>query len=84
MDVGIRELRDGLSRYLTDVREGRTVTITDHGRPIARIVPVGVPSRLEQLRAEGKITRARRPKGPAPVPVTASGTVSDLIDDQRR
>jgi antitoxin (DNA-binding transcriptional repressor) of toxin-antitoxin stability system len=32
--VGIRELRDGLSRYLAQVRAGRTVT--DHGRPVAR------------------------------------------------
>ena len=44
--VGIRELRDGLSRYLAEVRAGRTVT--DHGRPIARIVPVDEPSPLER------------------------------------
>jgi prevent-host-death family protein len=29
--VGIRELRDHLSQHLAEVREGHTVTITDHG-----------------------------------------------------
>lgn len=41
-DVGVRELRDSLSRHLAMVREGQTITVTDHGRPVARIVPVGV------------------------------------------
>jgi prevent-host-death family protein len=84
MEIGIRELRDGLSRHLAEVRDGHTVTITDHGKPIARIIPVGTPSRLEQLRAEGRITPAERRKSPAPEPVVIDGTVSDLIDDQRR
>ena len=38
LQVGIKELRDGLSRYLDRVRKGGTITVTDHGRPIARIV----------------------------------------------
>lgn len=29
------------SRVLRDVRDGRTYTVTSHGRPVARIVPVG-------------------------------------------
>lgn len=84
MDVGVRELRDGLSRHLAEVRSGRTLTVTDHGRPIARIVPVERPTRLEQLRAEGRVQPARRRKQPAPMPVTSMGTVSDLIPEQRR
>ena len=84
MDVGIRELRDNLSRHLASVHEGHTVTVTDHGRPIARIVPVGQPTRLETLIAEGRVTQAPRRKQPAPDPVIAAGMVSDLIRDQRR
>lgn len=84
MSVGIRELRDGLSRHLDAVRDGRTVTVTDHGRPIARIIPIDRPSRLEQLVAEGKVTPALRSKRPAPEPIKAGGPVSDLITDQRR
>ncbi|GAB2454147.1 type II toxin-antitoxin system Phd/YefM family antitoxin [Nocardioides hungaricus] len=84
MDVGIRELRDGLSRHLASVREGHSITVTDHGQPVARIVPVGVPTKLERLIAEGKVTPARRRRQPLPPPVKTSGTVSDLIDEQRR
>ena len=84
MDVGVRELRDGLSRHLAAVRSGRTVTVTDHGRPVARIVPVGRPTRLEQLRAEGRVQPARSRKQAAPEPVGSTGTVSALVTEQRR
>jgi len=84
MEIGVRELRDQLSRRLAEVRQGHTVTVTDHGRPIARIVPVERPTKLEQLRAEGRVERARARKRPAPDPLPADGTVSDLIAEQRR
>lgn len=84
MNVGVRELRDNLSRHLAQVRSGHTVTVTDHGRPIARIVPVERPTNLELLRAQGRITPASRPKGPLPELVQSDRSVSDLIDDQRR
>lgn len=61
MDIGVRELRDGLSRHLASVREGHTITVTDHGRPVARIVPAGAPTKLEQLVAQGKVTRGTKP-----------------------
>lgn len=84
MQVGIRELRDSLSRHLSQVRSGGTITVTDHGRPIARIVPVGRLTRLEQLRAEGRVQEPRGRKLPAPEPVASQGLVTDLIDEQRR
>ncbi|HSV66142.1 MAG TPA: type II toxin-antitoxin system Phd/YefM family antitoxin [Mycobacteriales bacterium] len=84
MDVGVRALRDGLSRHLAEVRKGRTVTVTDHGRAIARIVPVGQPTALERLIAEGRVRPAKRRKRAAPEPVPATGTVSDLVAEQRR
>jgi prevent-host-death family protein len=84
VDVGVRELRDGLSRHLATVREGHTITVTDHGRPVARIIPVGVPTKLEQLIADGKVTPAKRRKGVRPAPIKTAGMVSDLVDKQRR
>jgi prevent-host-death family protein len=84
MDVGVRELRDHLSRHLAQVRSGSSITITDHGQPIARIVPVDRPTALEALRAAGKVTPGRRSKGSLPDAVEASGSVSDLVGDQRR
>jgi prevent-host-death family protein len=83
VDVGVRALRDGLSRHLAEVRKGHTVTVTDHGRPIARIVPVEATA-LERLVADGRVRPAKRRKRAAPQPVPASGTVSDLVAEQRR
>jgi prevent-host-death family protein len=67
VDVGIGELRNGFSRYLAEVRAGRTITITDRGRPIARIVPAGVPTVLERLVAEGRVVPPRRRRRTPPV-----------------
>ncbi len=84
MNIGVRELRDGLSRHLAQVRAGHTVTVTDHGVPVARIVPIGAPSALERLVADGRVTLAKQPKRPAGRRVKAAGTVSDLVAEQRR
>ena len=84
MDIGIRELRDGLSRHLAHVREGHTITVTDHGKPIAKIVPVDGQSNLQQLIEEGVVRPPVRPKRPARIPSEAGGIVSDLIPEQRR
>ncbi len=84
MSVGVRELRDALSRHLAHVRAGHTVTVTDHDAPVARIVPIGVPSALERLITEGRVIPAKQPKRPAGRRVKAAGTVSDLVAEQRR
>ncbi|NNG40949.1 type II toxin-antitoxin system prevent-host-death family antitoxin [Flexivirga sp. ID2601S] len=84
MEIGVRELRDGLSRHLASVRDGHPITVTDHGRPVARIVPMDGPTPLESLIAEGKVTPAARRRRPRPKPVSTGGRVSDLVEQQRR
>jgi prevent-host-death family protein len=84
VNVGVKEFRDSLSKHLANVRTGGTVTVTDHGRPVARLVPVGIPSKLEQLIADGRVTSARRSKHSAERPVEIDSSVSDLVSDQRR
>lgn len=37
--AGIRELKNHLSAYLRKVKAGETITITDRGTPVGRIVP---------------------------------------------
>ncbi len=51
--VGIRELRQHASAVLRRVVAGEVIEVTDHGHPIARIVPL-VPGALEQLLLEGR------------------------------
>ncbi len=38
--VGIRELKERLSRHMRHVKAGHTLVITERGKPIGRIVPV--------------------------------------------
>lgn len=47
--AGIREARQDLTRLLDDVRKGREVVITEHGRPVARLVPVTPRARFPDL-----------------------------------
>jgi prevent-host-death family protein len=83
VEVGIRELREHLSRYLDRVRAGEEIVVTDRGRAIARVLPVGAERALDRLIAEGLVTPAQRPRRAAR-PTPSEGTVSDLVADQRR
>ncbi|AHI02110.1 prevent-host-death family protein [Kutzneria viridogrisea] len=83
MDIGIRELRDSLSRHLAEVRKGQTITVTEHGRPIAQIVPVHQPSTIDRLIAQGVVRPAKARRRSLPTPVEASGPVSELVSEQR-
>lgn len=37
--VGVRELKNQLSRYLKRVQEGEEIVVTDHGRFVAKSIP---------------------------------------------
>jgi prevent-host-death family protein len=39
--AGVREARQNLSALLDEVKQGREIVITERGRPVARLVPVG-------------------------------------------
>ena len=85
MEAGVRELRDHLSRYLAAVQGGVEVTVTDHGRAIARLVPLAGPRTLDRLIEEGLVTPAVAPKRPRRTRrLPAAGTVSDLVAEQRQ
>ena len=84
MEVGVRELRNNLSRYLERVRRGEEVVVTDRGHAIAHVLPLGTERVLDRLIAEGVVTPAQRSKSRAGKPIKSQGTVSDLVADQRR
>ncbi len=39
--VGVRELRQNLSRYLERVKAGQGLVVTERGREVARLIPSG-------------------------------------------
>jgi prevent-host-death family protein len=59
--AGVRRARQDLSSLLDDVRKGREVTITDRGRPVARLVPVGPRQPFPDLK---KLRQKMRPIDP--------------------
>ena len=39
--VGVRELRQNLSKYLDRVKAGEALVVTERGRQVARLIPAG-------------------------------------------
>lgn len=83
-EAGIRELRDHLSRYLERVQAGEELTVTDRGRPVARLIPVDGTSPFDQLLTDGIIEPATSRHRARPAARIAAGSVSDLVAEQRR
>lgn len=84
MEVGIRELRAHLSRYIEQVHDGEDIIVTDRGVPIARIVPMNGERKIDRLIAAGLVEPApRKVPRPLPKPIKIEGGISDLIDEQR-
>jgi prevent-host-death family protein len=63
--VGIRELKDSVSAIIDRVEEGEAITVTKHGRPVARIVSTNTSPHLSALIADGTV---RAPEGPRYLP----------------
>lgn len=55
--MGVAELKAKLSEYLARVRAGEEITVTDRGRPVARISPAepAVDEHLAELERAGII-----------------------------
>jgi prevent-host-death family protein len=75
--VGARELKVRLGTYLRQVRQGRTLVVTDRGQPVAELRPLsaatGDAAVLAGLEARGIVRRPTR-NGLAPFrPIVARG-----------
>jgi prevent-host-death family protein len=85
-EVGVRELHDQLSRYVRHAAEGGEVVVTMRGQRVARLSPLEVGDPLADLRARGLVHEPAQPKrrarGRKRLP--SSGSVSDLVAEQRR
>ncbi len=65
--VGIRELKNRLTKYLRQTKKGEEIVVTERGHPIAVIQAIGsskrassLEARLAALAARGVITLPRR------------------------
>jgi prevent-host-death family protein len=55
--VGIRDFKARLSEYMSKVKHGQSLVITEHGKPVGRILPVEISleQRVEMLRKAGLV-----------------------------
>jgi len=90
--VGIRELKNRLSRYIRLAKQGQTIVVTERGEEAARIVPPAgtqqktqtVDDILKRLAAEGHL-RLGTGKFENFKPIKAKGKpLSQIIIEDRR
>ncbi|TRW44061.1 type II toxin-antitoxin system prevent-host-death family antitoxin [Georgenia yuyongxinii] len=83
--MGVRALKQNASAVVARAASGETLTITDRGRPVARLTPL-VRSPLEALIESGQARPARRSINdlPAPAPGTPlSPVLAEMREDER-
>lgn len=83
-EVGVRELHNRLSEYLERVENGADIVVTRRGKRIARLSAIGQDDPFAELERRGLVHPAERPRTPKRPTVTARGSVSDLVAEQRR
>lgn len=87
--AGVAQLKAKLSEYLARVRGGEEVLITEHGRPVARLVPAGSDEeRLAELERRGliRVGSMTLPDGflDQPLPEIHGPSLSEAIIEERR
>jgi prevent-host-death family protein len=89
LEVGIRALKARLSELVRRASDGETILVTDHGRPVAELVPhrsSELSPRMAELVRQGKVTlgsgRARLPKPTAKMKPGSS--LTDILLEERR
>lgn len=84
--VGIRELRQNLSKYLRRVARGETLRVSDRGRPVAILAPLPAEATpVDRLVAEGRLSRARMDLAAMTTPKAADVEIpiSEALERQR-
>ncbi len=90
--VGVRELKNRLTRYLRRTKQGEEIVVTERGKPIALLMPIkavkrasSLEARLARLAAQGRLTLpTRRPfKRITPVKIAGPPISRTVIEDRR-
>ena len=77
--VGAFDAKNRLGALLDLVEQGEEVTITRHGKPVARLVALGATDRVSEAEAAAARIRERRKGG------TLGGiSIRELIDEGRK
>ena len=77
-EVGAFDAKTHLSHLLDQVERGETITITRHGKPVARLIPIAGSSRDERRHAIAELKKLRTGQ------TLGDLSVRKLIDEGRR
>lgn len=87
-EVGVRNIKNSLSKYLSRVKQGETLIITERGTPVAKLVPFqpALPKEITDLLAAGLASwRGGKPAGlPRPPKVKEGRTIAGIVAEDRR
>jgi prevent-host-death family protein len=84
--VGIRELKQNLSKYIKEVKSGEKIIVTAHKKQVAVITPFNEESDelLELVRRGVASWAGGKPRGIKPRIVSKGKTVSEAVMEDRR
>lgn len=78
-EIGVYDARTQFSRLVEDVERGEVITITRHGKPVARLVPLDGARRMTRKEAvDGLIEFGKTHR------LGDDLTIRQLIDEGRR
>jgi prevent-host-death family protein len=81
--VGIRELKQNPSAVVREVKSGSSLTITEHGEPVAMMIPYPADLLL-RLELSGQLVRPKAKFDFSSIePKAATQSIQDLIDSSR-
>ncbi|MBI5074380.1 MAG: type II toxin-antitoxin system prevent-host-death family antitoxin [Nitrospirae bacterium] len=83
--AGIRELKNKLSSYISKVREGESLIVTDHGIEVAVISPVSLERRcMISLVKDGQAQwSGGRPKGCEGIKVKGKSLSGTILEERQ-
>ncbi len=76
--LGTHKLKTNLSAVLSSVEAGESVTVTRHGRPIARIVPPAASRSRRRSGAVERLLKFRR------IPMPKGCSIVEMVREGRR
>ncbi len=85
LEIGIRQLKNETSALIEQVEHGEVLTVTRRGKPVARVVPVGMAPGLASLVESGRVRwSGRRPTLPTAVALRGEGpsAAEQVLDDR--
>ncbi len=87
-EIGVKELKAGLSEALRAAEGGEPIRVTRHGKPVAELIPpresAAPEEQVRRLVAAGKMKPAAKPRPAEDPPLyKTERSISDLILAER-